>query len=226
MTLANKSRLIELAIAIVLLIGLRRMPPLNIGLPMKASLALWMLFSIYWAIASRQSKSTASSESLASRQLHVILVNGALLLLVLPVPGLRARFLFESNVVIAIGLLIQIASVALAISARHHLGRNWSGEVRIASEHELIRSGPYRFVRHPIYSAILGMYVGTMLVSGEIHAPIALVIVTLAYWRKIRLEERVLHERFGAEFDAYCRDTSALIPMIASRTSSGSSNCT
>lgn len=214
MTFANKSRLIELAIAILLLIGARRMPPMKIGTPMKLSIALWLLFSIYWAIASRQSKSTESSESLASRQLHVILVNGALLLLVLPIPGLRARFLYESNVVIAIGLVIQIASLVLAISARHHLGRNWSGEVRIASEHELIRSGPYRFVRHPIYSAILGMYIGTMLVSGEIHAPIAFVIVTLAYWRKIRLEERALHERFGEEFAAYCSETSALVPGV------------
>jgi len=213
-TVAKKSWLIEFAMAIALLIGVRYMPPLKIPMAVKASLVLWLLFSIYWAIAARQSKSTESSESLASRQLHVILVNGALLLLVLPIPGLRWRFLFDSKVVIAIGLIIQLASIVLAVAARYYLGRNWSGEVRIANEHELMRSGPYRFVRHPIYSAILGMYIGTVLVSGEIHAPIAFVIVTLAYWRKIGLEERALHERFGAEFAAYCRETSALIPHV------------
>ena len=58
------------------------------------------------------------------------------------------------------------------------------------------------------------MYFGTMLISGEIHAPLALLVITLAYWRKIRLEERALGETFGADFDAYRRDTWALVPMV------------
>lgn len=181
---------------------------------MKLSLVLWLLFSIYWGIAANQSAPTKTSESVWSRRLHVILVNGALLLLVLPIPGLRWRFLPESVFLVAAGLAIQAAFVLLAVWARRHLGSNWSGEVRIAAEHQLVRSGPYRFVRHPIYTALLGMYCGTGLVSGEIHAPVALVIVTLAYWRKIRLEERALGETFGAEHEAYRRDAWAFIPGL------------
>jgi protein-S-isoprenylcysteine O-methyltransferase Ste14 len=58
------------------------------------------------------------------------------------------------------------------------------------------------------------MYGGTALVSGQIHAPIALILVSLAYWRKIRLEEQALGETFGDEFDAYRRDTWALVPLL------------
>ena len=187
---------------------------LEFPLEMRLSLLLWVLFSVYWSIAAKDSAPTKSSESIWSRQFHVIVVNGALLLLVLPVPGLTRRFLPASKFVVAAGLIIQAAFVLLAVWGRRHLGSNWSGEVRIAAEHQLVRSGPYRFIRHPIYTAVLGMYCGTMLVSGQIHAPMALVIVTLAYWRKIRLEEQALSKTFGADFDAYRRDTWALVPLL------------
>src|ERR1700733_3529575 len=178
------------------------------------SVALLFLFSIYWSIAAKDSAPTKTSESWWSRQLHLILVNGGVLLLIFPAPGLTRRFLPDNYFVVAAGLLIEAAFILLAVWARRHLGSNWSGEVRIAAGHQLVRSGPYGFVRHPIYTAVLGMYCGTALVSGEIHAPIALVIVTLAYWRKIRLEEQALEKTFGADFDEYRRDTWALVPPL------------
>jgi protein-S-isoprenylcysteine O-methyltransferase Ste14 len=181
---------------------------------MTISFGLWLVFSVYWSIAARQSKPTQMSESVASRQLHVVLVNGALLLLLLPVPGLTRRFLPGSPVLIVVGLVVQTAFLLFAVWARRHLGRNWSGEVRIATEHELIRSGPYKYIRHPIYTAILGMYIGTMLVSGEIHALVALAVVTLAYWRKIRMEEHALDGVFGEAYATYRRESWALVPPL------------
>lgn len=187
---------------------------MNFPVGMWLSVGLWMLFSVYWSIAAKDSAATKTSESGTSRQLHLIVVNVALLLLVLPVPGLTRRFLPASYLLVAAGLTIQAAFILLAVWARRHLGGNWSGEVRIAAEHKLVRSGPYRFVRHPIYTAVLGMYCGTALVSGEIHAPIALAIVILAYWRKIHLEERALREAFGAEHEAYQQESWAWIPGV------------
>jgi protein-S-isoprenylcysteine O-methyltransferase Ste14 len=181
---------------------------------MLLAVALLCLFSIYWSIAAKDSKPTKSSESKWSRQLHLILVNGGVLLLIFPVPGLTRRFLPANHFVVAVGLVIETAFILLAVWARRHLGANWSGEVRIAADHQLVRSGPYRFIRHPIYTAILGMYCGTAIVSGEVHAPIALVIVTLAYYRKIRLEERAMSATFGADHEAYRRDTWALVPYL------------
>lgn len=187
---------------------------LALSAEMLVSVTLWVLFSVYWSIAAKDSAPAKTSESKWSRQLHLILVNGALLLLVLPIPGLTRRFLPSSHILVAAGLIIQAAFILLAVWARRHLGSNWSGEVRIAAEHQLVRSGPYRLIRHPIYTAVLGMYCGTSLVSGEIHAPIALVIVTLAYWRKIHLEEQALSKTFGSDFDAYRRDSWALVPLL------------
>lgn len=181
---------------------------------MRASLGLWVLFSVYWSIAARKSAPTRTSESVWSRQWHLILVNVALLVLVLPVPGLTRRFLPSSYALVGAGLAVQAAFIGLAVWARRNLGSNWSGEVRIAAGHQLVRSGPYRFVRHPIYTAVLGMYCGTGLISGQVHAVVALVMVTLAYWRKIRLEERALGETFGGDFESYRSDTWALVPLV------------
>jgi protein-S-isoprenylcysteine O-methyltransferase Ste14 len=181
---------------------------------MRLSFALWLLFSVYWSIEAKDSAQTKTAESWWSRRLHLIWVNGALLLLVLPVPGLTRRFLPANHLLVPAGLAIQAAFILLAVWARRRLGSNWSGEVRIAAEHQLVTSGPYRFIRHPIYTAVLGMYCGTALVSGEIHAPLALVVVTMAYWRKMRLEERALGEEFGGDYDAYRHETWALVPLL------------
>ncbi len=102
----------------------------------------------------------------------------------------------------------------LAIAARRTLGRNWSGAITEKTDHELIRSGPYRLVRHPIYTAIIGMFLGTALVSGDVHAFLGTVVMAAAYARKIRLEERNLAAVFGPRYDDYRRTTRALIPWV------------
>lgn len=218
----NRPTRVLLKLAVAGAVGVfiaRRIPPavsaqLQFPVGVRLSLLLLVLFSVYWSIASRNSAPTKSSESSWSRQWHLTLVNAAILLLVLPVPGLTRRFLPTSPLLITAGLLIQVAGLLLAVWARRHLGSNWSGEVRIAFQHQLVRSGPYRLLRHPIYTAVLAMYSGIAVVSGQIHAPIALVILILAYWRKIRLEERALRETFGPDFEAYRRDSWALLPLL------------
>jgi protein-S-isoprenylcysteine O-methyltransferase Ste14 len=181
---------------------------------MRVSVGLWFVFSVYWSIASKDRAASRSGEPILSRQVHVIAVNLALLLLILPVPGLTQRLLPDTLALPAVGLALQAASVVLAVWARRHLGSNWSGEVRIAHGHELVRSGPYRFVRHPIYTALVGMYIGTGLVSGQLHAVVALALVILAYWRKIRLEERALAAAFPSDHERYRSETWAWIPGL------------
>jgi protein-S-isoprenylcysteine O-methyltransferase Ste14 len=136
------------------------------------------------------------------------------LLLFFPVPGLRGRLLPLTPVVTAIGLTVQGLSFLLAVWARRHLGRNWSGAITVAQDHQLVRSGPYRLVRHPIYTAMFGMFLGSGIVSGELHALLAVALIVGAYWRKIRLEERTLREVFGPAYGAYSRETRALIPFL------------
>jgi protein-S-isoprenylcysteine O-methyltransferase Ste14 len=104
--------------------------------------------------------------------------------------------------------------LALAIWSRRCLGRYWSGKITIKVEHRLVRSGPYRVVRHPIYTALLSLYAGTAIVSGELHALIGLALVIYAYLRKIRLEEANLMKAFGAEYRDYRRETWDLLPGV------------
>lgn len=178
------------------------------------SLFVRLLFERYWTVAAKASSPVKSSESRKSRQIHVFLVNIGFMLLYAPVPGLGQRFLPRSSLLTWAGLIVQIAFTLLAVWARRHLGSNWSGEITIKADHRLIQSGPYHFVRHPIYTAILGMSGGTAIVSGQMHAVLGAVIVVLAYRRKVRLEEANLREVFGAAYDAYRRDTWALVPGL------------
>jgi protein-S-isoprenylcysteine O-methyltransferase Ste14 len=182
--------------------------------PLWASVAAWALYSIYWEAAAKNAAPIASSESRGSRRLHVFLVNAALLLIFAPVPGLRQRYLPTSPLVIAGGLAIQAAGLILAVWARQHLGRNWSGEIAIKVDHKLVRSGPYRVVRHPIYTALLGMYAGSAVVFGELHALLGLAMAVFAYGRKVRLEEANLMESFGADYRDYRGATWALLPGL------------
>jgi protein-S-isoprenylcysteine O-methyltransferase Ste14 len=179
------------------------------------SLVLWAGFFAYWAIAARNSAPTKTTEAPSSKWFHAIALNLALILLFWPAPGLTGWFLPQRlQVLVAIGVAVQAAFVLLAIWARRHLGRNWSSEVRIGADHQLVRTGPYRLLRHPIYTAMLGMFLGTAIASGQYHALMGVGILLLAYVRKTGLEEDILQQAFGRDFEEYRRQTWALVPWV------------
>lgn len=178
------------------------------------SVVIWCVFTVYWDIAARNSAAAKKSESGSSRRLHLLMVNAGLLLVLIRVPGLRQRFLPNWMPIVAAGLTIQTAFGFFGVWARRHLGVNWSGEIAIKVDHRLVRTGPYRKIRHPIYTAMLGMFVGTAIVSGELHALIGTALGAFAYWRKIRLEEKNLEEAFGPDYAAYRRESWALLPGL------------
>jgi protein-S-isoprenylcysteine O-methyltransferase Ste14 len=119
--------------------------------------------------------------------------------------------LYQSNTV---GLILVFAGAAFAGLARLALGANWSARARIRAQHTLSTSGPYRIVRHPIYSGLLLLFLGTAVILGEARGYIAFVIAFLTWFFKSRTEDRLLAERFGPDFTAYRRRTKALIPGI------------
>ena len=181
--------------------------------PMWLAAGAWIGFSIYWG-AEKKAADAKTWESAESRRVHVILSNIGLFLFFLPLPGLRQAFLPPSPVWIPLGLGILAASIGLAVWARRHLGRNWSGRIEIKVDHELIRSGPYRLLRHPIYTAMLGMCAGTAIVDGHVHALAGVAVFVAAYWRKVRMEEANMRNAFGARYDAYRRATWGAIPGL------------
>ena len=97
--------------------------------------------------------------------------------------------------------------------ARVHLGRNWSGSVTVKEGHELIRSGPYRYVRHPIYTGLLAAVLGSAIASGTVRALLGLLIIAAALLRKLRVEERFMRETFPGEYQRYARTDAGAHPV-------------
>ena len=180
-----------------------------------ATALLWLAFLVDWNAATRKAAPTLSIESPRSRLVHLSLFWGSLFLaLGVRFPPLDRRWLPTSSATAPIGLAIQASSFVLVAWARCHLGPNWSGAIAIKVVHHLVRTGPYRLVRHPMYTGILGMFLGTAVASGEVHALFAFAVMVLAYLRKIRLEERCLGEVFGSAYDEYRRSTWSLVPWL------------
>jgi protein-S-isoprenylcysteine O-methyltransferase Ste14 len=173
----------------------------------------WIVFSLYWEAAAKKTAETKSAESRVSRGIHVFLTNAALILVIAPVRGV-AHLLPLSTAIMAGGLAIEAMGLYLAILARRRLGRYWSGEISIKVDHRLIRSGPYQKLRHPIYTGLLAMYAGAAVVTGTWLALAGFAMALFAYARKIRLEEANLRVAFGAEYEAYRRESWALAPGL------------
>jgi protein-S-isoprenylcysteine O-methyltransferase Ste14 len=187
-------------------------PPMS--WPVLASLIPWIVFELYWGIAAKDATKALQSESSSSRSIHTILVNTGLLLILVPATGLRTRLLPLSVWVWLAGLAIETCGLLFAIWSRRCLGKHWSGRITIKEDHELVRVGPYRTIRHPIYTGILGIFAGTAVVIGELHALLGLSVAVFAYLRKIRLEEANLQSAFGTTYADYRAESWSLIPGI------------
>jgi protein-S-isoprenylcysteine O-methyltransferase Ste14 len=183
--------------------------------------ALWLGWLACWLIAAWYVKPTRRRESSATRLLTIALTLPAAVLLAWPasrlpswLTGLSARFVPNTATVYWLGLLIVVAGLTFAIWARFYLGRNWSGTVTVKEDHELICSGPYAIVRHPIYTGLLAAMLGTAVVFGEWRGLIAVGFLTAAYLFKLRREERFMVESFPDAYPGYRARVPALIPFF------------
>jgi protein-S-isoprenylcysteine O-methyltransferase Ste14 len=179
---------------------------------------LWLAWLAYWRISAADVKPTQRHESPGSRAAHLLplLIAGVLLAIRGDAEDgwLFQRFLMRSATLFWTGAAITAAALGFSAWARVHLGRNWSGTVTVKQDHELILTGPYAFVRHPIYTGVLFGFVGTALAVGQWRGVLAVAIVLAAFWRKLRLEERWMSETFGEDYRRYRARTRALIPFL------------
>lgn len=179
--------------------------------------ALWLCWALYWWHAARGTKSTERRESPGSRLLHVLPLLVAVVLLMadrVPGPFLNARLLAWAPWEFWAAALVTAAGLAFSVWARVHLGHNWSGTVTIKREHELVVTGPYALVRHPIYTGLLLAFIGSACARGEWRGVLAVVIVWAAFWRKLRVEEHWMAERFGERYAQYRNRVPALVPFV------------
>jgi len=177
----------------------------------------WLCWALYWGFAAIGTKATTRRESAASRLVYIVpIALGALALLAShPLAGmLRRRFVPATEAWFWIGWGVTLAGMALTVWARAWLGRNWSGTVTLKEDHELICSGPYAYMRHPIYSGVLLALIGTAIAIGEWQALVGVALVAVALVRKMAIEERFMHEQFGEAYADYRAKVRALVPFV------------
>jgi protein-S-isoprenylcysteine O-methyltransferase Ste14 len=177
---------------------------------------LWLVWLGYWVIAARGAKSIQKREPALSRFLFfaqmilvAVLIGGhrwPSWLMVQLIPGGWSRYWFA--------VLLVVLGLAFSIWARRVLGTNWSGTVAVKVGHELVNRGPYRWVRHPIYTGILIALLGSGLAAGEVRGVLAFLIALIALWFKSQAEERWMLGEFGDRYVAYRRTTWALLPYL------------
>jgi protein-S-isoprenylcysteine O-methyltransferase Ste14 len=183
---------------------------------------LWGAWALYWLVSALGTRRTVRRESLVARLGYVLpLLIGGVLIGVhrAPWPGwLSVRLWPHSPWPPRLGLVLVTVGLLFAVWARVHLGRNWSGIVTVKEGHELIRTGPYALVRHPIYTGLITAVLGTAVISATVRAALGLAVIAVSLVLKSRIEERFMRETFG-EYARYRREVPALVPFTKPRRS-------
>lgn len=178
--------------------------------------ALWLIWLVYWMVAATNVKATRWRPSGGRRLLQTLPFALAALLIALQNMDwgiLSERFIPFRPIQSILGTVLLACGLCFGVWARVHLGRDWSGTVTLKEDHSLVTSGPYRFVRHPIYTGILLGFVGTVLAIGEWRGILATVILLFGVLVRCRAEEQAMRETFP-EYDDYRRRTWALMPFL------------
>ena len=113
-----------------------------------------------------------------------------------------------------LGVALVVAGVAFSLWSIVTLGRHYDLVLEIHQDHELVRRGPYALVRHPVYSGLGLHFAGACLATGNVLLIAGTLLVSYpAFYVRARAEERLLRDRFGAEYDRYAREVPMLVPL-------------
>jgi len=176
---------------------------------------LWTAFGVYWLISALRRKPVKEREPWYERLRHLLPMAIAFALVFRTdshFGWLGVHFISDLVAMDIFGVCVTAGGVAFAIWARKHLGENWSATVSIRAEHELIGTGPYRYVRHPIYTGMLLALIGTVLVLGEVRGLIGLGIAVVSFYLKAHKEDVWLGREFGKRFEAHTKQTGMFLP--------------
>jgi len=180
---------------------------------------LWVTLLLFWFISGMNAKKSSFKEPFFKQFVFYWLP--LILAFYLLGPDERfgnslvvGRFVLQSNLWGITGLALCSFGLATACRARYLLGTNWSVSVQKKDNHELISNGVYKLVRHPIYTGLLMMFLGNALIVGTWRGLIAVVILFISFWFKLKKEEKWLIEIFGNEYAGYMKRSKALIPWL------------
>lgn len=189
--------------------------PSVVGFARLFILLIWLGFGVLFLFRKKSAGEATARQAPASRagiglQAVAFFVVWTLSAELFPSFALPERF---QQIVCVFAVLLALASELLATEAVRVLGKQWSYQARLIEGHRLVVAGPYSYMRHPIYTGMLGMLVSTGLAFGvwwDILVAIPIFVAGTAI--RVRAEERLLREAFGEDFEAYRRYVPAVIP--------------
>ena len=177
---------------------------------------LWVLFYTYWMIAAVGVKKNVRTKGGLERWgVRLLLIAAIVLLLRIPVLRQAIQHYQAAHLGPAtelVGFLLCLCGFAFAVWARFHLGRNWGQPMTLKQGHELVTTGPYRFVRHPIYTGILLAMLGSTIVTP--FWIVAFICLTGYFVYSARTEERIMISQFPGQYPEYKKRTKMLVPLV------------
>jgi protein-S-isoprenylcysteine O-methyltransferase Ste14 len=184
--------------------------------PTDLIIGIWVIWFVFWRFAARGTKPVEQQESIGSRLSYLLpmLIVVALMIWQRWPGWLGAQLIDRGWGEYWAGVAVLTFGLLWAVWARKTLGDNWSGRVTVKSGHDLVRSGPYRRVRHPVYTGGLLGLLGSALASGKASAWLGLMLAICALVYKLRIEERWMLTQFGDRYREYRRATWALLPFV------------
>ena len=177
----------------------------------------WGVFVAYWLISALKTRATRQKESFASRYaiLFIEIVGFVLIFRESAGIGFLGRRVIPRSLAGAItGSALTWMGIGLAVWARYHLAEYWSARVTIKEDHQLIRTGPYARLRHPIYSGLILATMGSAVVIDRWRCVLGVALVLIGYCFKAKKEEAMLTQQFGDAFREHQKHTGFLIPRF------------
>jgi protein-S-isoprenylcysteine O-methyltransferase Ste14 len=177
----------------------------------------WIVFVIYWLAGAIKTRTTREKESFASRYVVLFIEVAGFVLVFSESAGvgfLGNRFLPQTLLGAIVGTVFTWLGLGLAIWARYHLAEYWSARVTIKEGHQLIRTGPYTHLRHPIYTGLILGTIGSALAIDKWQCVLGVCLVLVGYCLKAKKEESMLSLQFGEAFGEHKKHTGFLLPRF------------
>ena len=188
--------------------------------PIGAAHALWIVWAFSWFVAAIWSSRAQSRASVVEQLPYRLLTIAGFILLFGTNPGRSHNYLVLWNLPrTAAWTMTGLCAVGFVFSwwARLHLGKLWSAFITRKDDHHIIKTGPYRIVRHPIYTGLILAAAALAILKGNLYSLAGTLLIIIGFWIKARLEEHFLSQQLGPEtYAAYRRRVPMLIPFLPS----------